>query len=215
MRSVNVGSAHGVGKVASTGIDKQPVGAIEVRAPGPRSGGLGSGVEGDAVVNRRHHGGDAQAVYAFAREEMDWWAGEIGREIADGGFGENLTMEGLDVDGAVIGERWAFAGGVVLRVTAPRIPCSTFAAHMGVPGWVRRFATRGRTGAYLAVETPGRVIPGEQVEVSDRPAHGITVPDAFRASMGDLDLARRVVAAQVLAPIHHAEMERALRRRTS
>lgn len=213
VRSVNVGSAHAVGRVVSTGIDKRPVEAVDVRAPGPRAGGLGSGVTGDDVVNRRHHGGDAQAVYAFAREELDWWSGELGREIADGGFGENLTTGGLDVDAAVVGERWVLDGGVVLRVTAPRTPCATFAAHMEVPGWVRRFTARGRTGAYLAVETPGRIERGAAVEVRDIPAHRITVPDVFRASMGDLELAERVVAAEILSPVHHAQMARLLSRR--
>lgn len=213
IRSVNVGTARTVGKVASTGIDKRPATSIDVRAPGPRSGGLGSGVEGDDVVNRRHHGGDAQAVYAFAREELDWWAAELGREISDGGFGENLTTEGIDVDGAVVGERWILEGGVVLRVTAPRTPCATFAAQMEVRGWVHRFSERGRTGAYLAVESPGRIEPGAAVEVRDRPAHGITVPEVFRASMGDLGLLERVVAAEIMAPVHHTQLVRTLARR--
>jgi MOSC domain-containing protein YiiM len=85
-------------------------------------------------------------VYAVAREELDWWAGGWGRELGNGIFGENLTITELDVDGAVVGERWVIGdvdGAVVLEVTGPRIPCRTFAGHMGERGWVRRFTERG------------------------------------------------------------------------
>ncbi|XVX22149.1 MOSC domain-containing protein [Actinomycetota bacterium] len=176
-----------------TGIVKTPLDSIEVRAPGPKGTGLGSGVVGDEVVDGRHHGGDWQAVYAFAREELDHWAGVLGAELPDGAFGENLTTEGVDVDGAVIGEVWR-VGTAALRVTGPRIPCRTFATRLGVRGWVRTFSERGRTGAYLAVVEPGAIRAGDPVEVLDRPAHGITVPDSFRALMGDDEQARRVLA---------------------
>ena len=128
-----------------------------MRDPGPKRGGLGSGVVGDDVVSRKHHGGSRQAVYAVAREELDWWGATLGRELVDGMFGENLTTQGLDVDAAVVGERWR-VGSALLEVTGPRIPCATFRAWMGEPGWVRRFTERGRTGAYLAVVERG---PGE------------------------------------------------------
>ena len=124
----------------------------------------------------------------MAREELDWWAGGWGRELGNGIFGENLTITELDVDGAVVGERWVIGdvdGAVVLEVTGPRIPCRTFAGHMGERGWVRRFTERGRTGAYLAVVTPGVIEAGMGVRVVDRPDHGLTVPEAFRAQMGD------------------------------
>ncbi len=218
IRSVNVGLARPTehSGVPTTGIDKHPAPRIEVRAPGPRAGGLGSGVVGDAVCDVRHHGGDAQAVYAVAREELDWWAGELGRVLRDGMFGENLTTSGLDVDGAVIGERWVIGpeggeGAVVLEVTGPRVPCRTFAGHLDEPQWVKRFAARGRTGAYLAVVAPGVIEPGMTVRVDRRPAHGITVPEVFRAFMGDRELAARVVAAGVLAEPHHSELAAKLR----
>ncbi|WP_392544792.1 MOSC domain-containing protein [Oryzobacter telluris] len=215
VRSVNVGRPRaGIEpRGRDTAIDKRPVATVEVRDPGPRKGGLGSGVVGDDVVSRKHHGGSRQAVYAVAREELDWWGGELGRDLADGGFGENLTTEGLDVDGALIGERWS-VGSAVLEVAGPRIPCATFAAWMGERGWVRRFTERGRTGAYLAVVEPGTITGGDAVEVVSRPTHGITVPDAFRAFTGDLEQARRVLDAHVLGDVDHADLERRLARRT-
>jgi MOSC domain-containing protein YiiM len=215
IRSVNVGSRRsGIRpRGADTGIDKRPVAAVEVRDPGPKRGGLGSGVVGDEVLERRHHGGSRQAVYAVAREELDWWAAELDRPLSDGMFGENLTTSGLDVDGAVVGERWR-VGSALMEVAGPRIPCVTFATWMGERGWVRRFSERGRTGAYLAVLEPGTVTAGDPVEVLDRPAHGITVPEVLRALLGDAELARRVLDADALAGEDRASLERSVRRRT-
>lgn len=217
VHSVNVGRAapNPAKAVGVTGIAKAAVDEAELRPPGPRRGGLGSGVEGDFIGDERHHGGDRQAVYAFAREELDWWARELGRDLANGLFGENLTTRGVDVDGALVGERWRVGEDAVLEVSGPRIPCATFAARMGERGWVRRFTRHGRSGAYLAVLTPGTVRPGDRVEVLERPDHGIDVPTAFRAFSGDLDAAERVLAAGCLDPAHHDDLAASVRRRTS
>jgi MOSC domain-containing protein YiiM len=216
VRSVNAGTPReGVGaRGRASAIDKRPVGAADVRDPGPRRGGLGSGVVGDDCVERRHHGGSRQAVYAVAREELDWWGRELGRELHDGQFGENLTTTGLDVDAALVGERWR-VGTALLEVTGPRIPCSTFAAWMGEPGWARRFAERGRTGAYLAVVEPGTVAAGDAVDVVHRPDGGVTVPRVFRALTGDLEAARDVLDARVLGAEDHEYLARRVDARTA
>lgn len=198
------------GRRRLSGIHKQPVPVIEVRAPGPKRGGLGSGVIGDHIGSRKHHGGDGQAVYAFAAEELDLWSTEVGRPLPDGWFGENLTTVGLDVDAALAGEHWR-VGEVLLQVTGPRIPCQTFAGHMGERGWVRRFTERGRTGAYLAVLEPGRIEPGAPVVVEHRPDHAFTVPMLFRALTGDDDLARAALDAGVVRPEERAKLERRVR----
>lgn len=215
VRSVNVGSARA--GIRPTGgesaIDKRPVDRVEVRDPGPKRGGLGSGVVGDDVSSRKHHGGSSQAVYAVAREELDWWGASLGRDLRDGMFGENLTTVGLDVDAALVGERWQ-VGSALLEVTGPRIPCATFAAWMGERGWVRRFSERGRTGAYLAVVEAGVIGVDDPVQVVSRPGHAITVPEVFRAFMGDADLAGRVLDAGVLAEEDRRSLERRLARRT-
>lgn len=205
--SVNVGSPRpGYAKGAASGIVKEPVAAVEVRDPGSKGGPVTSGVVGDAVLDRRHHGGTTQAVYAVAREELNWWGAHLGRELADGMFGENLTTLGLDVDGAVLGELWRVGETVVLEVCGPRVPCATFAARMGEPRWVRRFTERGRTGAYLAVRTPGTIAPGDPVEVIERPSHGFTVPELFRAWSGDRDLAAALLVSDALHPVVRAEL---------
>ncbi|GAA2113670.1 MOSC domain-containing protein [Nocardioides bigeumensis] len=197
-----------------TGIGKLPVPYAFVRAPGPKRGGLGSGVEGDFIGSRKHHGGDSQAVYAFAREELDWWGEQLGRRLPDGMFGENLTTSGLPVDDGLIGEQWSVGDEVVLEVTGPRVPCATFRHHMAERGWVRRFTERGLTGAYLAVVTPGTVRPDDAIVVLGRPDHDVTLPLAFRAFMGEVDAAERVLAARCL-PAHEEDWLRGrLRRRT-
>ena len=214
--SLNIGASepNAAKKVGVTGIGKKPVDAAVLRAPGPKHGGLGSGVVGDFIADVKHHGGDQQAVYAFAREELDAWQDRLGRELADGVFGENLTTTGLDVDGALLGERWAVGDEVVLEVCGPRVPCATFQARMGERGWIKRFTEVGRTGAYLSVVAGGEVRHGDAIEVLSRPDHGITVPEAFRAFMGDLDAARRVLDANALAGPDVDELREMVERRS-
>jgi MOSC domain-containing protein YiiM len=139
-----------------TGIDKRPVdGAVEVRSPGPMRGGLGSGLVGDTIGNPKFHGGDDQAVYAYAREDLDSWQVTLDRELANGMFGENLTTTGVDVTNAVIGERWRVgSSGLELEVTRPRTPCRTFAAFLEINGLVKTFTKAGNPGAYLRLVQP-------------------------------------------------------------
>lgn len=202
-RSVNAGALAPVpGMRRPSAIRKHPVDRIEVRDPGPKRGGLGSGVVGDEIGSAKYHGGETQAVYAVAREELDWWGAQLDRELVDGYFGENLTTVGLDVDAAEVGERWQ-VGTALLEVCGPRVPCATFAKHMGEPRWVRRFTEHGRTGAYLAVREAGAIAAGDPIEVVHRPRHGLTVPMFFRAAMGDKDLAGVFLDAQVLPQVEH------------
>lgn len=209
--STNIGSGQrNSAKSTPTGINKQPVDAIEVRDPGPKRGGLGSGVVGDFIGDRAHHGGDDQAIYAVAREQLDWWGDRLGRRLGNGMFGENLTTVGLDVDRAVIGTRWT-VGSAVLEVTGPRIPCGTFRMHMAERGWLKRYVVHGLSGAYLKVVTPGVIRPGDGVLIGDIPQHGVTVPTAFRAFYDDVDAMRVVVDAHVLSPAEHEQLAARLR----
>lgn len=165
-----------------TGIGKQPAdGPVRVTDPGPKGTG-GSGVAGDAVCDLRHHGGSDQAVYAVAREDLDAWERSLGRPLANGAFGENLTTAGLDVSGARIGERWRIGPDLVLEVTSGRIPCRTFAGHLGEKRWVKRFTEAAAPGAYLRVIEPGEIRAGDPVEIVHRPDHDITVRMQFLAA---------------------------------
>lgn len=166
----------------TTGIDKRPVdGPVEVRAPGSKADGLGSGLVGDHVGDRRHHGGDGQAVYTFAREDLDRWERRLERTLPDGAFGENLTTSGIDVNAALIGERWRVGDDLVLQVTFGRIPCNTFRGFIGRAGWLKEFTADARPGAYAKVVTPGTVRAGDRLEVIDRPDHDVTITLGFQA----------------------------------
>ncbi len=177
--SVNVGMPRdaawaGIGR---TGMDKQPVPG---RVPVDRLG-----LAGDQVGDTVHHGGPDQAVYAFAREDLDWWEGELGRPLRDGQFAENLTTRGLDLNEALVGERWE-VGSAVLEIAMVRIPCNDFKSWQRLNGyddraWVRRFTERGRPGAYLRVVRDGDLGVGDDIRVVHQPGHGVTVETMFRA----------------------------------
>jgi MOSC domain-containing protein YiiM len=199
--SVNVGAPAVLREGrAPTGIGKVPVDAIDVADPGRKrrgpSGEGFSGVAGDFIGSGRHHGGADQAVYAFAREELDHWERELDRTISPGLFGENLTTVGLDVDAAEQGDTWT-VGTAVLRVSAPRVPCANFAFRMQERAWVRRFAERGRAGCYLAVEQAGRIASGDPLVV-ERSGSGLAIPLLLAGWMGDLDAAREAMGFESL-----------------
>jgi MOSC domain-containing protein YiiM len=197
LESVNLGRPRpNPYKNRLTGIGKEPAaGAVEVRAPGPKTLGLGSGLVGDFIGDIQHHGGDGQAVYAFQREDLDAWQARLGRKLPNGFFGENLTTRDLEVNDARLGERWQVGPEVVLQVTTPRIPCSTFRGWVNEKGWVKMFTAIGRPGTYLAVVTPGRISSGDKIEIVHRPDHEITVTMAFRALTTDPELLPRLLEA--------------------
>jgi MOSC domain-containing protein YiiM len=152
------------------------------------------GLAGDDQYDKESHGGVVQAVYAYAREDADWWADEFGYPITPGRFGENLTTAGLDVTGAVLGERWRIGDdGLVVLVTAPRIPCKTFQGWMDEPHWVKRFTDHGAPGAYLRVVAEGTVGAGDEIEIVHKPDHGVTIGEVFVIRRADPDRLRRAV----------------------
>jgi MOSC domain-containing protein YiiM len=192
-----------------TGIGKQPtLEPVEVRAPGPKTIGLGSGLVGDFIGDGKHHGGNEQAVYAFQREDLDEWEQRLGRELPNGFFGENLTTVGLEINDAQVGERWQVGQEVVLQVTAPRIPCSTFRGWMGEKGWAKTFTARGRPGAYLSVVVPGTIRAGDSIEVIHQPDHDVSIGLVFRATTRERDLLPRLLAAESYLDQETIEMVR-------
>ena len=206
--SVNVGrpreaSWAGIGR---TSIDKAPV-------RGPVDLGI-LGLAGDEVSDTVHHGGVHQAVYAFAREDLDFWATELGRDVRDGQFGENLTTSGIDVNEAEVGERWQ-VGTALLEVSSVRTPCNDFKMWMGLNGhdnraWVKRFAREARPGPYLRVLQPGVVEAGDELTVVHRPGHGVTVSLMFRALTGEPTLLPRLLTVDGLLPKARQKAEKHL-----
>jgi MOSC domain-containing protein YiiM len=157
----------------------------------------GVNVEGDDQADRRVHGGPDKAVYAYAAEDAAWWAGELGRDVAPGLFGENLTTEGVDVSGAVIGERWRI-GTVELEVAQPRFPCAKLGLAFADPLMVKRFAEARRPGAYLRIVREGELGAGDAIAVGPRPAHGVTVAMVSEAVLLDETLLAGAAAAPEL-----------------
>ena len=193
IESVNVGTPRGIswrGQTVRTAIWKDPVpGRVGVRA---------NHVEGDEQGNPQVHGGYDKALYAYAAEDYEWWGGELGRELSPGTFGENLTLRGIDVSGALVGERWR-AGEVLLEVSSPRIPCFKLGYRMGDQRFVRRFAGAGRPGAYLRILTEGELAAGDPVEVVHRPGHGLTIAEFSRIYHRDRAAADRLLGVPELS----------------
>jgi MOSC domain-containing protein YiiM len=209
--SVNLGKAAAVAATDApgglTGIHKRPVtGPVPVAAPGPE-GIAGSGLAGDDVCDLRHHGGDDQAVYAYAREDLNRWEGQLGRELGNGVFGENLTTAGIDVGEVRIGERWRVGPDLVIEATSPRVPCSTFADWLGERGWVKRFTREAAPGAYFRVIEPGEIEAADPIEIVHRPDHEVSVAFLFRALTTEPALRPRVIAAG--EALHPEELRKA------
>jgi MOSC domain-containing protein YiiM len=168
--SVNVGSIREVawhGTIVRTGIWKMPIGdrAVPVR---------GVNLAGDDQADRRVHGGSDKAVYAYAEEDYRYWSDEEGVRTQPGLFGENLTVRGLELRNAVVGERWRI-GTTLLEVAQPRLPCFKLGIRMDDPDFPRRFLAAARLGAYFRIIEEGELRAGDAIGVVDRPDHGITL----------------------------------------
>jgi MOSC domain-containing protein YiiM len=196
--SVNLGQPRpsSAGDVNVTAIDKRPSEGPVMVTPAPAKGS--AGLVGDQVCDVRHHGGPDQAVYAYAREDLDFWETELGRPLGNGTFGENLTTADLDVNAALIGERWRVGADVILEVSRPRIPCTTFQGWMALGGWIKRFTQAARPGSYFRVIEPGEIRAGDEVEVVHRPGHDVSVAVCFRALTLEPELLPRLLGADAL-----------------
>ncbi len=175
------------GKPARSGINKQPAaGRVAVHS---------LGLAEDEYGDKENHGGIDQAVYAYAREDLDWWTERLGRELRNGLFGENITTAGIDISTALIGETWQL-GSAVVQITTPRIPCVTFQSWMDEPHWVKRFADARRPGAYLRVLTEGSVCAGDDLTVLSRPKQAVTVAESMQAYYGDRWIMHRLLEVE-------------------
>lgn len=187
--SVNVGVVREVifhGEIRTTGIWKEPVaGRVAVRA---------HGLAGDQQADLVNHGGTEKAVYAYAAEDAAWWGKQLGAPVAPGTFGENLTVVGIPVNDAVLGEQWR-VGTAIVRVVQPRFPCWKLGLRMGDSRFTKRFLDAGRAGAYLSVVQVGDVAAGDGVELLSRPAHSLTVGLIAYLNHADRAMALRLLEA--------------------
>ena len=172
--SVNLGEKrilHRKERVEITGIFKFPTNeSVKVTK---------LGLEGDVIVSKKHHGGPDQAIYVYGLADYAWWAKELGREILSGTFGENLTISELESAKFKVGD-YIHIGDVTLQVSAPRIPCGTFAARMDDPQWVKRFRYAERPGLYCRVLKEGFVQAGNTVSIERFTGETVSILDMFR-----------------------------------
>ncbi len=186
--SVNVGLPREFkynGRPARSAIWKTPVaGRVAAR---------GINLAGDEQADRRAHGGPDKAVYAYAVEDLRWWERELGRALQCGELGENLTTEGMEVNDARVGERWAI-GTTVLEVSEPRVPCWRLGVRMHDKLFPRRFTEALRPGAYLRILVEGEVGTGDEIRVIERPDHDLTIRDVLRIYAFDRHEAGRLLA---------------------
>jgi MOSC domain-containing protein YiiM len=192
VESVNIGTPRWVEyrrRREETSIWKTPV---EGRVP-VRGVHIGDDVQADTGV----HGGPSKAVYAYAVEDLARWGERLGRELNPGTFGENLTVSGLDVSHAVVGEEWKI-GSAVLRVTEPRLPCFKLGIRMGDARFPKRFGKAALFGAYCGIAQEGELEAGDVVEVVARPAHGVTVSMMGRFRLGEWELGEELLRADAL-----------------
>jgi MOSC domain-containing protein YiiM len=195
--SVNVGAVRTVewhGRAVTTGIWKSPVdGRVAVR---------GVNLVGDDQADRRVHGGPDKAVYAYALEDYAWWSAQLGRAIEPATFGENLTVEGLDLGALVIGTRW-LVGTTELEVSQPRLPCFKLGIRMDDAEFVDRFDEAARFGAYLRIVREGEVGHGDEITLvprTDGATDGITVAELGGATRDvDAEFLERIASDQAVA----------------
>lgn len=204
--SVNVGGIRQFdyhGRPAVSAIWKSPVtGRVAAR---------GVNLEGDDQADRSAHGGPDKAVYAYAIEDTRWWEQELGQALEHGQFGENLTTEGVDVTGALVGERWEI-GSAVFEVSEPRVPCWRLAVRMEDQLFPRRFIEAGLPGTYLRIIVEGEVGTGDEVIVASKPDHDLSIGDIFRIFTKDRAEAGRLLSAPQLSPAWKDWAERSLER---
>lgn len=204
--SVNVGEERPIQNAKSSGrsgIFKMPVeGAVRVHY---------GGLDGDTISDAENHGGVDQAVYLYGAPDYEWWSGELGRDLAPGTFGENLTVGGLQSARASIGDRLC-VGSAVLEVTAPRIPCVTLAARMEDPSFLKRFREAERPGLYCRVIREGEVQASDAVLYEPYEEETLGVIEMFR-DFFEPDPSEENIRRHLAAPIAaraRAEKERQL-----
>ena len=132
------------------------------------------------------HGGPERAAYAYALEDYLWWQSRLGKTLPPGKFGENFTLRGVEVSGALIGERWQI-GKAVVQVMSPRIPCFKLGIAMGDQKFLKQFGDALRPGAYLAIVQEGYVAAGDLVDIIWKPDHDLTIKKMMRIYMHDRD----------------------------
>jgi len=142
-------------------------------------------LEGDEQADLKHHGGPEKAVLAYASAHYPFWQGELGLpDIPFGGFGENLTVEGLTEANVCIGDTYEI-GEAVVQVSQPRRPCWKLARRWKIKDLTLRVQTTGYTGWYLRVLKTGHIKEGDTLKLVERPYPEWTVERCNRLMHGN------------------------------
>ena len=172
--SVNVGekrTQQNGNELEITGIYKRPTGEpVQISLLGIRE---------DFICDQKNHGGPDQAIYIYGAPDYEWWSDQLGRELEPGTFGENLTLSDFESARYHIGDR-LHIGSVVLEFTAARIPCSTLAARMGDPMFVKKYRRAERPGMYCRVIQEGLVQAGDPVNFLPYAGDAVSALEIFR-----------------------------------
>ena len=208
--SVNLGQAEVLARAKDpylSGIAKRPV-------EGPVRIGT-EGVAGDTVCDTRYHGGPDQAVYLYGAADYAWWEAELGRSLAPGTFGDNLTVSDWESAGAAVGDRFSI-GEVILEITSPRVPCATLSHHMGDSAFLKLFRRAERPGVYCRVLREGEVQAGDEVHYEPLAGETLGIKELYRDAFSpakDAATLRRHLAAPIAIRLRQPK-EEALARTT-
>lgn len=209
-------SVH-AGRIAPLGPDGVPSAFVKLPVAGPVKVGP-AGLEGDAQADLRVHGGPEKAVYAYAATRYAEWTAdfpELAAKFVPGGFGENLTIDGVDEDGLCVGDVHGI-GSVRLQVCQPRQPCFKLALRFENNRLPKAMVRNGRSGWYYRVLSPGTLRAGDAVQLLERPLPDFPFNELldFLYTRGlDDDFLERVASTDLLPSNlrRHAQRERKAR----
>jgi len=192
--SINIGKERQQQRkdhIETTGIYKMPAyGPIEIKS---------LGIEGDAICDTKNHGGPDQALYIYGGGDYKWWSDELGKELAPGTFGDNLTISDLESAAFNVGDT-IHVGEVIVQVTSPRIPCGTFATRMGDPQWVKKFRAAERPGLYVRVIKEGVIKAGDPVTVEKYTGEALSILQMYRDHY-EKNITKALIERHLNAPI--------------
>ena len=192
--SINIGKARTQQRkdyLETTGIYKLPVEKpVEIKL---------LGIEEDIICDTKNHGGPDQAIYVYGGADYAWWSKELGKELAPGTFGENLTISDLECAQFNVGD-FLHIGDLTLQVTSPRIPCGTFVTRMGDSQWVKRFRDAERPGLYCRVVKEGVINTGDAIKIEKYTGETVSILQMYRDHY-EKEMSAETVKRYLNAPI--------------
>lgn len=207
IQSVNVGMPKPIewrGETVMTGIFKRPVDkALQVTR---------LQIEGDGQADLVNHGGTNKAVYVYASEHYPYWTHFLQKEIETGGFGENITTQGLLDHEVFIGDTYRF-GSAVLKAVQPRMPCSKLGIRFNDVMMTRYFHNARRNGIYFKVIEEGVIQKGDSIELLKRSDCNISIQDVvdnYVLKDKDMDKVKLLAESDILPPWFRGEFRKML-----